>query len=113
MTIVTVVETSEFQRRAHAIMSEAERMELVDFVAHNPNTGVSIGGGIRKFRFARGGSGKSGGYRVIHFFNPDDGTPVFLITVFAKNEKANLTKTEVEAVKALGKVLSATYRSKR
>lgn len=113
MTIVTVVETVEFQRRARAIMSDAERLELIDFVARNPMTGVSIGGGVRKFRFARDGGGKSGGYRVIHFFSPDDGTLVFLITVFAKNEKANLTKTETEAVKTLGEVLSATYRSKR
>jgi hypothetical protein len=113
MAIVTVVETAEFQRRARAIMSEAERLELIDFVARNPMTGVSIGGGVRKFRFARDGAGKSGGYRVIHFFSPDDGTPVFLITIFAKNEKANLTKTETEAVKALGEVLSTTYRSKR
>lgn len=113
MTIVTVVETAEFQRRARAIMSDAERLELVDFVARNPMTGVSIGGGVRKFRFARDGGGKSGGYRVIHFFSHDDGMPVFLITVFAKNEKANLTKTETEAVKTLGEVLSATYRSKR
>ena len=113
MTIVSVVETAEFQRRARAIMSDAERLELIDFVARNPTTGVSIGGGVRKFRFARDGGGKSGGYRVIHFFNPDDGTPVFLITVFAKNEKANLTKTETEAVKTLGEALSATYRSKR
>lgn len=113
MTLVTVVETAEFQRRARAIMSDAERLELIDFVARNPVTGVSIGCGVRKFRFARDGGGKSGGYRVIHFFSPDDGTPVFLITVFAKNEKANLTQTETEAVKTLGEVLSATYRSKR
>jgi len=94
-------------------MSEAERLELIDFVARNPTTGVSIGGGVRKFRFARDGGGKSGGYRVIHFFSPDDATPVFMITVFAKNEKANLTKTETEAVKTLGEVLAATYRSMR
>lgn len=65
MTIVTVVETAEFQRRARAIMSDAERLELIDLVARNPMTGVSIGGGVRKFRFARDGGGKSGGYRVI------------------------------------------------
>ena len=65
------------------------------------------------FRFARDGGGKSGGYRVIHYFSADDGTPVFLITVFAKNEKANLPKAETEAVKTLGEALSATYRSKR
>jgi len=75
-------------------------------------SGVSIGGGVRKFRFARVGSGKSGGYRVIHAFSPEDGTPVILITVFAKNEKANLSKAETEAVKTLGKALTETYRSK-
>jgi hypothetical protein len=113
MTIVTVVEMPEFQRRARAIMSDGERMELIDFVARNPMSGVSIGGGVRKFRFARAGSGKSGGYRVIHVFSPEDGTPVILITVFAKNEKANLSKAETEAVKTLGKALTETYRSKR
>ena len=110
LTIVTVVETPEFQRRARNLMSEEERLALVDFVARNPATGVSLGGGVRKFRFAREGSGKSGGYRVIHFFNPDDGKPIFLITVFAKNEKANLTPTETQAVKLLGELLSQTYR---
>ena len=108
--IVTVVETPEFQRRARSLMSEAERPALIDFVARNPLTGVSVGGGVRKFRFARDGGGKSGGYRVIHFFSPDDGTPIFLITVFAKNEKANLTPSETDMVRELGRMLSASYR---
>ena len=75
-------------------------MALIDFVARNPATGVSIGGGVRKFRFARPGGGKSGGYRVIHFFS------------LAKNEKSNLTRAETEAVKSLGED-PAIYRSRR
>lgn len=47
---------------------------------------------------------------MIHFFSPEDGAPIFLMTVFAKNEKANLTPSETEAVKALGTVLAANYR---
>jgi hypothetical protein len=39
--------------------------------------------------------------------------PVFLIAVFAKNEKANLTRAEMEAVKSLGKQLADSYRSAR
>jgi hypothetical protein len=35
MAIVTVVETPEFQRRARTIMSDAERLELIDFVARS------------------------------------------------------------------------------
>jgi hypothetical protein len=35
MTIVTVVETPEFQRRARTLMSDVEQLELVDFVARS------------------------------------------------------------------------------
>lgn len=113
MAIITVAETPEFQRRARAIMSDEERMALIDFIARNPTAGISIGGGVRKLRFARDGGGKSGGYRVIHFYGGEDDMPIFLITVFAKNEKANLTKTETETVKSLGKLLADSYRSAR
>jgi len=107
--LVTVVETPEFLRRARSIMSDAERSALVEFIAANPASGVSIGGGVRKLRFARQGKGKSGGYRVI-YFHADESMPIFLITVFAKNEKANLSPQETEQVKQLGKLLAQTYR---
>ncbi|MFD1510636.1 type II toxin-antitoxin system RelE/ParE family toxin [Lacimonas salitolerans] len=110
MSIVTVVETPEFQRRARSLMSEDERLALVDYVARNPMAGVSIGGGVRKFRFARDGGGKSGGYRVIHFFSAEADMLIFLITVFAKNEKANLTPRGTDMVRQLGEALVASYR---
>ena len=114
MSIVTVVETPEFRRRARLIMSDAERLELIGYVARNPMSGVSIGSGVRKFRFARAGAGKSGGYRVIHFFAPErEDVPIFLITAFAKNEKANLTPAEVRAVRKLGKALAGSYGRNR
>jgi hypothetical protein len=110
--IVTVVETPEFQRRAGAIMDEEERHALIDFIARNPMAGVAIGGGVYKARFARPGGGKSGGYRVIHFFGGDGAMPIFLLTVFAKNEKANLSKSETDAVRKLGKMLLESYGGK-
>ncbi len=54
-------------------------------------------GGFRKVRFARQGRGKSAGARVIYIYR-NDKFPVFLITVFAKNRKANLTKAERNAL---------------
>lgn len=110
--LVTVVETPEFQRRARTIMNDEERMALIRFIAANPTSGVSIGGGIRKVRFARRGKGKSGGYRVIYFHSTRNNMPIFLITIFAKNEKANLTPRETEEVRRLGKILEQTYRSR-
>ncbi len=113
MSIVTVAETPEFQRRARAIMSDQDRMALIYFIARNPTAGVAIGGGVRKVRYARDGSGKSGGYRIIHFYSGDDDMPIFLITVFAKNEKASLNKAETATIKSLGKLLADSYRSAR
>lgn len=94
--LVTVVELEEFQRRARDLMSDAERMALIDAVAADPLRGVSLGGGLRKWRVARPGGGRSGGYRVVHFHAPAGGGPVFLLTVFAKNEKANLSASELK-----------------
>ena len=50
-------------------------------------------GGIRKLRWGRGNRGKSGGVRVIYYYH-DDRIPLYLLTVFGKNEQANLTKAE-------------------
>ena len=60
------------------------------------------GGGLRKVRIPREGGGKSGGYRTIHVFGGAH-MPIFLVTVFAKNEKDNLTRTEQAAAVALAK----------
>ena len=104
----TVVELDTFLKRAKAIMSDAERMTIVSFLAANPEAGVSLGGGLRKVRIQRPGTGKSGGYRTLYVFGGIT-MPLFLVTVFAKNEKDNLTKAEQAAAVELSKQLLATY----
>lgn len=108
----TVVELPEFIRRASEMMTEADRLGLVDYIAANPEAGVSLGGGLRKVRLPRTGSGKSGGYRTVYVFG---GThmPIFLLTVFAKNEKDNLSKKELSAAVQLSKALIDVYGEKR
>lgn len=108
--LTTVVELAEFVRQAKAVMTEAERRELVDYLAANPEAGVSLGGGLRKVRFAREGGGKSGGFRSVHYYQAERDLPVFLMTVFAKNDKANLTKTEEAAMAAVVERIVAAYR---
>ena len=104
----TVVELPEFLRRAKAIMADDERAALVDFIAANPEAGISLGGGLRKVRFARPGAGKSGSYRTVYVFGGTK-VPIFLITIFAKNEKDNLSKAEQAELVALSKALIAHY----
>ena len=104
----TVVELPEFQRRAKAEMSNSEREAAIDFIAANPESGMSLGGGLRKMRIPREGGGKSGGFRTVYVFG---GThmPIFLITVFAKNEKSNLSKAEQAAAVELSKKIVEVY----
>jgi len=108
----TVVELPEFLRRAKAIMSDHEREAAIVWIAENPEAGTSLGGGLRKVRIPRDGSGKSGGFRTIYVFGGYH-MPIFLITVFAKNEKANLsTKEQADAV-ALSKEIVTMWSDKQ
>jgi len=108
MALQTVVELPEFLRRAKAIMNDEEREELLTFLAGNPEAGLSLGGGLRKVRFARSGGGKSGGYRTIYVSGGAE-VPLFLVTVFAKNEKSNLSAKELAAAIELSKRLLKEY----
>jgi hypothetical protein len=109
-----VIETHAFQRAAaEAGMTQDEVDALVDYVARNPHAGDEIPGtgGCRKLRLAGRGKGKSGGYRTITFYSGVD-VPVFLITVFSKGDRANLSMSERNALGGITKELAAEYRRK-
>ena len=89
----TVVETSAYLAAAKGALSDADREEIVTAVAANPDMGVALGGGLRKARIPLEGRGKRGGARLVFLYAGYD-VPVFLLTVFAKNEKANLSRKE-------------------
>lgn len=105
----TVIETSAFSRAAKdAGMTEAERTAAIDTISANPDAGdLIVGtGGCRKVRVAGRGHGKSGGYRMITFYARPDG--VYLLTVFGKGEKANLTAAEKAALYQVAKQFAGT-----
>ncbi len=93
--MVTVVETARFIKKAEKLMSIHEKAELIDFIAANPEAGdiISKTGGVRKLRFAREGHGKSGSFRVIYYYY-NINNPIFLFSVYGKNEKANISDAE-------------------
>jgi hypothetical protein len=107
-----VVETAPFIAAARAArLREDEIDRIIDHLARRPDAGDPIQGtgGARKVRFAGRGKGKSGGYRVITFYSGGD-LPVFLLTVFAKGERADLSAAERNALARLTKVLVDSYR---
>ncbi len=110
----TVIETQDFIRDAKAAgLSDREHKDIVDYVAVHPQAGDEIKGtgGARKIRFAGKGKGKSGGYRVITFYSGVD-IPIFLLNIFAKNEKTDLSQAERNAFKAVLAELADAYRKK-
>ncbi len=93
--MLTIAELPEFRRNAASLLSATAFERLVKHLAKHPGAGVLIPGtgGIRKLRWAREGMGKSGGVRVIYYFH-DERIPLYLLTVFGKNQKDTLSKAE-------------------
>jgi hypothetical protein len=110
----TVVEMPEFRSRAGRWMSEFERLSLINYLAANPQAGDKMAstGGARKVRWAVGHAGKSGGVRAITFYSGQD-VPVFLLAVFGKGEKSNITRAEANALKAVLGEIVEEYKKKR
>jgi hypothetical protein len=110
----TVCELQSFQRAAaDEGMTEAEVRALIDHLATHPMAGdVMQGtGGCRKLRWAGKGKGKRGAYRTITFYSGDE-MPVFLVTVFSKGERANLSQTEQNALAKITKAIADEYRNR-
>ena len=111
LAVQTVVETPYYLTRANKLLSEAEQQVLVSTVAAAPDAGVFLGGGLRKLRFARGGKGKRGGVRVVYFYHDED-MPVFMLEIFDKNEKDNLSAVELKSLVKLAGALKESYGAK-
>jgi hypothetical protein len=106
----TVVETPAYLKAAEKLFSAQEREGIVAMVASDPKCGEVIQGtgGFRKVRVGRSGMGKRGGARVIYILR-NESFPVFLITVYGKNEKANLSKNERNDLAKIADVIFARY----
>jgi len=89
--MLTVIETTVFQRASEGIWSDEEQCEFIDWIAANPEVGDVIPGaaGLRKVRWRRSGMGKRGGARVIYFINTAQGE-IWLLIAYTKAKFDNL-----------------------
>ncbi|MGC1648078.1 MAG: type II toxin-antitoxin system RelE/ParE family toxin [Candidatus Sulfotelmatobacter sp.] len=106
----TGVETRTYLAIANKLFSEEERADIVALVAADPECGDVIRGtgGFRKVRAARKEMGKRGGARVVDIWRSER-SPVFLITVFPKNEKENLSMAERNELRKRADSIFETY----
>jgi hypothetical protein len=70
------------------------------------------GGGLRKVRFGFGARGKRGGARIIYLFSGES-LPVFILPVFAKNEKSDLPAAEHDALAKMIANMLENYRRQK
>jgi hypothetical protein len=92
----TVIEAPAYTAKAKKLLTESQRVEIITLVAREPEIGEIMAGtgGVRKFRYASSpGKGKSGGARVIYLALMGKGR-IYLLDVFAKNVKENVSKAE-------------------
>ena len=97
--MIAVVETDEFLADVKGVLSEEEHDALILYVAQYPEAGDRIPdtGGLRKLRWAAKGRGRRGGSRVIYYFHNLE-IPLFLMAIFAKNVRADLSPGQRKAL---------------
>ena len=83
-------------------------------LATDPSCGDLVPGleGLRKVRFAPAGRGKSGGFRVIHYYAGPD-LPILALLIYAKNERDNFSTEQRKAMLAIIAGHKAVLRVKR
>ena len=98
--MLTVVETSLFRRQWPFYWTEEERGAFAAFIAERPTAGdvMPDSGGIRKVRWGRAGSGKSGGVRVIYFTRTAEGEVVSLM-LYAKSKTDSLIGPKLKEIR--------------
>lgn len=87
-------------------LRDSNLAKLEDFLMDNPNAGnVIVGtGGLKKVRWVLPGRGKSGSLRVLYIDFLFDSV-IFMIDLFPKDEKENLSHSERNAIKELIKAI--------
>ena len=97
----TFIQTREFSRNWDELGFDDNDLRLLELsILENPNKFPIMQGtgGLRKARINLGNKGKSGGARVC-FVDFVFAETVYLITVYGKNEKENLSKEERNEIK--------------
>lgn len=101
--VTRIFKGKSFERFVSA--NDIEDQDLVEAIerAENGLIDADLGAGLIKQRLARGGQGKSGGFRAVIFIRL--GERAVFIHGFAKKDTANLTGKEVKQLKALAKIV--------
>ncbi len=96
------IESSRFSDRRRRYLNDDAFRALQILILTRPEQGRLIRGGrgLRKIRFAPAGRGKSGAFRVIYYLAVGEST-IYLLDLYSKSDKDNLTPDDLKALAAL------------
>lgn len=109
------IELPEFLNLWYRIgLNDNDLFELELYLCKYPEKGVLIKetGGLRKIRWKKASKGKSGGIRVLYidFLYVEK---IYLLSVYTKSDKANISNSEKKDIKKLIDLLKKELERKR
>ncbi len=100
----SVVVTVPFEKQAKPLLKKykslkSELVSITDSLIYKPKQGIAIGNNCYKIRFSikSKGKGKNGGGRIITYLKINQNT-VYLVGIYDKSEKENLSDKELAAL---------------
>ena len=105
---VAIKRTRPYERECKKLLSNKEMVALEDAIAGNPLRWPVVRGtaGVRKARHALPGRGKSGGIRAAYYFHAR-GPTVYMLTVYAKSERDDLSSADKAMLKQIVQAIKA------
>ncbi|MEQ1977621.1 type II toxin-antitoxin system RelE/ParE family toxin [Xenorhabdus sp. SGI240] len=106
MEYLVFIETPVFSRDRADLLTDDEFRLLQEHLLKNHEKGstISATGGCKKIRWQREGLGKRGGVRIIYYTINKAGR-LYLLLIYPKNKKDNVTAKEKEVLKAISSKL--------
>ena len=94
------IETAGFSAYLPDYLSDEEYAALQEHLCETPEAGdlVRGSGGVRKLRWARAGSGKSGGVRVCYYARTRRGQ-ILMLVIYAKSARDSLPGQVLKALR--------------
>jgi Protein of unknown function (DUF1044). len=116
---IQILQTTDFGDEINSLIAKKKlrKEDFEDFkkdLAENPEMGsvISGTGGIRKTRLKSASKGKRGGFRVC-YLNIKEKIIVFLLFIYAKNEKENLTEAEKAELKLIAEAIKRNIKNEK
>jgi hypothetical protein len=107
---ITIAELKGFSEQANDVFTMSEWEALTQCLSVNPGYGEIIPetGGVRVVKWPAASQGKGGHVRVVYYFR-DLNIPVYMLAIYERGERLNLTSADKRIIRALVEEVVASY----